>query len=209
VRPTISGKDFSEAAVRRIDAAKQGSREAIGEVLEACRLYLLLVATQHLAPELRGKDGVSDLVQETFLEAHRDFGQFQGKSEEELLGWLRGILLHNVADLGRRYRDSEMRQVAREVALADFPRGALQEGLVAPTQTPSAQAVAREEDAEMQRALEQLPEQYRQVIVLHHRERLPFEEVGRRLGRSAEAARKLWARAVEKLQRNLETPDGP
>jgi RNA polymerase sigma-70 factor (ECF subfamily) len=209
LRPTISGKDCPEAVLQRIDAAKQGSREAIGEVLEACRLYLLLVANQHLAPQLRGKDGVSDLVQETFLEAHRDFGQFQGNSEEELLGWLRGILLHNVADLGRRYSDTEMRQIAREVALADFAPGALQEGLVAPTETPSAQAIAREQDAEMQRALEQLPEQYRQVILLHHRERLTFEEVGRRLGRSAEAARKLWVRAVDKLQGSLETPDGP
>jgi RNA polymerase sigma-70 factor (ECF subfamily) len=205
VRPPISGNDCPEAVLQRIDAAKQGSREAIGEVLEACRLYLLLVATQHLAPQLRGKDGVSDLVQETFLEAHRDFGQFQGNSEEELLG----ILLHNVANLSRRYCDTEMRQIAREVALADFAPGALQEGLVAPTETPSAQAIAREQDAEMQRALEQLPEQYRQVILLHHRERLTFEEVGRRLGRSAEAARKLWARAVDKLQGSLETPDGP
>ena len=50
-------------------AARRGSREALGNALEACRRYLLAIASRELDPDLRGKGGASDLVQETFLEA--------------------------------------------------------------------------------------------------------------------------------------------
>jgi RNA polymerase sigma-70 factor (ECF subfamily) len=49
--------------------ARQGSREALGRLLEGCRHYLLLMANQDTGPDLRAKVAPSDLVQETFLEA--------------------------------------------------------------------------------------------------------------------------------------------
>ena len=56
-----------------LQAARDGSREAMGNLLEACRAYLLLVANRELAADLRAKGGASDLVQDTFLEGHRNF----------------------------------------------------------------------------------------------------------------------------------------
>jgi DNA-directed RNA polymerase specialized sigma24 family protein len=99
------------------EAAHHGSPEALGQVLEYCRPYLLAVANAQLERDLQAKAGASDLVQDTFIEAHRGFAAFRGRSEEELLGWLRQILLHNVADLRRQYRATEKRQVQREVSL--------------------------------------------------------------------------------------------
>src|SRR5437588_9890039 len=104
-------------ASRYLPAARAGSSEALGQALEMCRNYLLLVAGQELDPELCAKGGASDLVQETFLEAQRDFAQFRGSSEAELLGWLRQSLLHNIANFKRRYRGTGKRAVGREVAL--------------------------------------------------------------------------------------------
>src|SRR5438874_1673797 len=49
-----------------LPAARNGSAQALGDALEACRVYLLAVAEHELDPELRGKGGASDLVQETF-----------------------------------------------------------------------------------------------------------------------------------------------
>ena len=46
--------------------------------MEACRLYLLSIADRRLDEDLRAKGGTSDLVQETFLEAQRDFGAVSG-----------------------------------------------------------------------------------------------------------------------------------
>jgi hypothetical protein len=66
-------------------AARRGSREALGQSLEACRRYLLAIADRQLDQDLQAKGGASDLVQETFLEAQRDFGQFHGPSPDELI----------------------------------------------------------------------------------------------------------------------------
>ena len=89
-------------AAQRLAAARAGSREALGQVLQACRGYLLLLAERELDPDLQTKGGASDLVQETFLEAQKDFANFQGNSEGELRAWLRQILLHNLANFTRR-----------------------------------------------------------------------------------------------------------
>ena len=57
-------------------------------------------------------------------------------------------------------------------------------------------------------ALERLPDHYREVVVWHNKERLPFEEIGRRHGVSAEAARKRWTRALDRLRMELDTVHG-
>jgi RNA polymerase sigma-70 factor (ECF subfamily) len=201
-----SGTGSSGHPDQWISAAREGSQEAIGRMLEACRQYLLLVANQQLDADLRGKIGPSDIVQETFLEAQRDFDRFHGSTEEELLAWLRRILLNNLANVARHYRDTEKRRVTREVPLADVSLTELHENVIDPSASPRSLAQSREEGEELDRALAQLPEHYRQVIVLRHQEQLAFEEIGRRLGRSPEAVRKLWGRAVEQLQQVLEHP---
>src|SRR5437899_477303 len=84
--------------VDRIRRARGGSDAALGQLLEECRAYLLLVANQELPAQLRGKAGASDVVQETFLQAQKNFERFRDQGEAELLAWLRRILLNNVAN---------------------------------------------------------------------------------------------------------------
>ena len=78
--------------------------------------------------------------------------------------------------------------------------------LAAGTLSPSGQAMENEQDQALQAALGRLPEDYRRVITLRYQEQLPFEEIGRLLQRSPDAARKLWARAVERLHEELDPP---
>ena len=196
----------SDAVIQLICRARDGSQEAMAELIEACRTYLLLVANRELPDGVRGKVAPSDLVQETFIEACRGFSQFGGHSRQELLGWLRRILLNNVRDAFRHYERTGKRQLSREVSLNADSRLAID---VAIEQTsPSQAAMAEEEREALERAMKSLSERQREVIMLHHREGLPFLEISRRLGCSAEAVRKLWSRAVRKLQRQIEAPDG-
>lgn len=190
---------------RWIAAARQGDAEALGRLLENCRPYLLLVANQELRRDLQGKIGASDLVQETFLEARRDFSRFVGHNEEKLLGWLRQALLHNIANCNRHFLETGKRNIGREVPLSDGFSKQLCNGVEARSKSPSSLAVARERDESLRRAIELLPELQQQVIRWRNYERCRFEEIGRRLHRSAEAARKLWARAIEQLRQVLET----
>jgi len=181
--------------------ARTGSPEALGAVLEAQRRYLLLVAEKELAPDLRAKGGASDLVQETFIEAQRDFEQFRGESGNEFRGWLRRILLHNLGAFTRRYRESGMRDVGREVRLlASGSAGGAVDGLAASASTPSAVVMAYEQSLALQGALDRLPDDYRRVIRLRYDGNLTFEQIGQEMGRSPEAARKLWARAMDCLR---------
>jgi RNA polymerase sigma-70 factor (ECF subfamily) len=187
-------------------AARAGSASALGQLLEAYRDYLLLVANQELDGDLRAKAAPSDLVQETFLEAQRDFLHFQGTSEGEWLAWLRRVLLHNLGHLRQRYRVAGKRQVAREVSLEVDDSGVpLKQELPAGIITPGTAAQAREEQAALEQALANLPEVYRQVILLRHREHRSFAEIARLLERSEDSVQKLWARAVEQLRRQLGT----
>jgi RNA polymerase sigma-70 factor (ECF subfamily) len=185
---------------RWIEAARRGSPAALGQVLDHFRPYLLALANRELEPDLQAKLGASDLVQDTFLEAQRDFGQFQGGSRDDLLAWLRRILLHNVANASRLYHETDKRQVQREVELGPRAVKDWLEALPDKESSPSAQAVRRERDEALERTLAQLPERDRKVIEWRTYERCSFAEIGRRLERSAGAARKLWTRAIEQLQ---------
>ena len=73
-------------------------------------------------------------------------------------------------------------------------------------ESPSSAVAARELDQALEQALKNLAEPYREVIRLRNYERCSFEEIGRRLDRSEEAARKLWVRALRQLSQLLEPP---
>jgi RNA polymerase sigma-70 factor, ECF subfamily len=188
-----------------VTEARGGSAAALGQILELCRSYLLLVANRELDEDLRGKEGASDLVQQTFLEAHRDFKQFHGTSQPEVLAWLRRILLNNLGNVRRRYVETDKRQIGRELPLEGNGRGAaVLQSLALDASSPSGRAAANEDSAALDRALSRLPADYQEVIVLRHEQGLSFAEVGELMDRSREAARKLWTRALCQLREELE-----
>jgi RNA polymerase sigma factor (sigma-70 family) len=76
-------------------------------------------------------------------------------------------------------------------------------GVFKDTATPSQKVVHREEAARLEKALARLPADYRQAILLRHRDNSSFPEIARQLGISENAARKLWVRAVAKLKNEL------
>lgn len=193
-----------EEMARWLASAQGGSLEAMGKVFDACRGYLLAIASRRLGAGLRSKGGASDLVQQTFLDAQRDFERFRGESEKELLAWLRQILLHNLAHFERSYRGTGKRDLGREAPLADAA-SSTDDGahLATVAPSPSEQIVAREEAEAVQQAVQRLRDDFRQVLILRHQEQLTFEEIGRRLGCSTSGARALWLRAVERLNDDL------
>jgi RNA polymerase sigma-70 factor (ECF subfamily) len=191
-----------------LSEARAGSDEALGQALEAYRGYLLIIAERELDANLRAKGGASDLVQETFADAHGDFARFHGTSAGEWQAWLRALLLNRVANFTRRYRHTQKRGVAREIGLTP-PDSESRSNTELPGQvaTPSRQVMAREQMEAIQNALDGLPDDYRQVVTLRYQEQKSFEEIGVLMARSSEAVRKLWWRALERLQENLSPPN--
>jgi RNA polymerase sigma-70 factor (ECF subfamily) len=191
---------------RHLRKARAGRSDALERLLELYRGYLTLLARLQIDRRLQGKVDAADLVQETFLEAHRDFAEFRGTTEGELVAWLRRILASNVANLVRHYRGTRRRDIRLERRLAvelDESSRVLNQDVVAPQSSPSEQAARREQAVLLADALERLPENYRDVIILRQLEGLSFPEVARRMGRSLDSVKNLWARALARLSQLL------
>lgn len=190
----------------RLLQAREGGESARGALLETYRTYLQLLARIEIGRRLQTKVDTSDVVQETFLEAHRGFEGFRGTDEAEFSAWLRGILANRIALLVRRYMGTQGRDVRREQPLElglDQSSRALDRGLLAMQSSPSAQAVRREQGVLLAEALARIPADYREVIVLRHLEELPFPEVARRMGRSLDSVQKLWVRGLSSLRQQM------
>lgn len=172
----------------------------LGEMLEAERSYLLAIATQELGLHLKSKGGASDLVQETFLNATRDLHHFSGQTSDEFRCWLRSILMHNLLNFRRQYLDTAKRDADREISLGSSH---LKFTLGEKVPSPSRVVMQAELAASLQIARQALSPLYQEIIELRSVRQLPFEEISRRLDRSADACRKLWCRAIEALQAEL------
>jgi len=176
--------------------------------LLAYEAWLRLLARNEIDSRFAGKFDASDAVQQTLLEAWKDWDNFRGDAEPQRLAWLRQILAHQLARLARHYAGTQKRDVTREISVecASVEHSLSQSAqrfdalLPAADPSPSQQAATNEQRLALARALESLPDDYRQVISLRNLEDLPHEEVARRMHRSPGAVRMLWVRALAALR---------
>ncbi len=181
--------------------ARGGDEAARDRLFAVCRNYVSIAARAEMASWLKSKVDASDLVQQTFLEAHRGLANFRGTTEGEWLCWLKQILVHNAADFVRRYHGVEKRSAGREVSLAsseESGRNAPQLSDGGPS--PSQLVMQKELQLQVADAVARLPEDYQEVVILRNLQQLPFDEVAERMGRSRPAVQMLWMRAIRKLQ---------
>lgn len=178
--------------------ARQGSQAAIGQLLERHRAYLWALANEEIAGDSHLTFTVADVVQSAQLEAVRDLGAFRGSSEGEFRSWLRHILRNNILDL-RRARD-------RRIPRASGQAARVEDHVQIDDRSPSSQVSAGELGDKLRSAIDKLPPDERTVIEMHYFQNKTYAEIGELLERTPEAVRKLWGRALVRLQsatRNL------
>jgi RNA polymerase sigma-70 factor, ECF subfamily len=206
-QPEIWGAFDDDLLVAEVDEcirqAQRGCSHSLGHLYKQCHRYLLLIANRELDVQLRAKLGPSDVVQETMLKAQRSFEGFAGSTDGELRAWLRKILLNTVRDMARRYKSGSKRDVHRERELYSLLADQPDSPAMLRAETPSQVLMAAEHAHALRMAVQQMPADYRQVILLRNIERLPFNEIGEVMQRSGEASRKLWLRAIDRLRELL------
>jgi RNA polymerase sigma-70 factor (ECF subfamily) len=185
----------------RIRDARDGTPEAISQLTEACRQYLLMIANAELDPGVRRKAGASDIVQEALMAAQQDFGSFRGNSEAELRRWVRKILVNKIASSWRFYGETARRDIHRELEIRQEDE---RDDLIDPHPTPHQQALATERTSAIESVLSRLPEHYQQIITMRSFDHRSFAEIGEHLSISTDAARKMWCRALESFRREWE-----
>lgn len=170
--------------------------------VEDYRDYLRLVTRLQLNPRLRSKMDESDVVQQAILEAHKCRKQFRGTTEADRLAWLRTILANMLARIGRSFstgaRDFQ-KERSLETAL-ELSSSRLQCLLAADQTSPSGQAVRGEEIVLLARALNQLAEDQRRVVELHHLQGFSVTEVAELMGKTRPAVAGLLFRGLNKLR---------
>jgi RNA polymerase sigma-70 factor, ECF subfamily len=189
-----------------LDLAKTGDGQALGRLLERYRNYVGLLVRLQVGRRLRTKVDIEDLLQEISLEIHRKISQFRGRSEREFLTWMRRLIGSILANQVRHYLGTKSRDARLERALVDDldqSSRALNEGLIASQSSPSQQAVRREQAVLLADALNELPEDYREVIILRQLEGLSFPDVARRTGRTEDSVKNVWLRALARLRVSL------
>jgi RNA polymerase sigma-70 factor (ECF subfamily) len=186
--------------------AQRGNSDALGRLLGAHMNYLKTLAHAQMDDRLKRRIGASDIVQETLLEAHRDFLHFVGKSPAEFSSWLRSILINNLKRAIECHLMTAKRDLRRELSLEDLKRHAdqssarLESLLASSTSSVSSNAQLHESLMRLTDSLARLPDEYREVILLRHIHGLAFNDIGLKLNKTSGAVRMIWMRAIEKLR---------
>jgi RNA polymerase sigma-70 factor (ECF subfamily) len=186
--------------------AKKGERQAVGQLLEHFRSYLKLIASHEIGSKLGAKLDASDVVQDTFLDAHRYFENFQGESVTQFTAWLRAVMAGVMANTMRRYLGTKARDIRLEKQLAadlDNSAAMLSELLVASISSPSQNIMRDEQTLQLAQAMSNLSSDYQSVLTLRHIEGLTFPQIASRLNRSVDSVEKLWLRAIVQLRKSF------
>lgn len=197
-----------------INHARAGETEKLGHLLEFYFNYLTVLANTQLDQRLRRRVNPSDLVQETMLAAHRDFGAFRGNTPQELVGWLRQILINVLHGAIARHVKAGKRDIRREVSIDQVEAGVdrsaanLAAILPASVDSPSSPVLQEENALELADRLAELRPDYREVIVLRNLQGLSFDEVAQSMGRTSGAVRMLWLRAIDQFKEVYRPSEG-
>jgi RNA polymerase sigma-70 factor (ECF subfamily) len=198
--------DSSYPTLGLLQQARNGDGGSLGVLLRKYFRYLNSLSHGHLDDRIENRVSASDIVQETLLEAHRDFSKFSGTSIEEFTGWLRRILFNNLATAIEKHVLADKRDVRKQRSLdqavgdADHSKARLARYLQQDVTSPSTPMQRDESLDQLSFAINQLPPEYQQVIRMRHFDDLSFSQIAEKLDRNSGAVRMMWVRAVEKLR---------
>ncbi|HEX4607118.1 MAG TPA: sigma-70 family RNA polymerase sigma factor [Urbifossiella sp.] len=187
--------------------------DADPEQVEGHRGHLVALARLQLAarPWLAARMDASDLVQQVMLKAHTGRADFRGHTPGELAAWLRQILKHTLAnELRAHTRGKRDVGVERELeAGLDASSGRLDAWLAADHTSPSERAERDERAAALAVAVDALPHDQREVVLMKHCQGLSLIEIGTRTRRTPAAVAGLLRRGLAGLRELLGEGDRP
>ncbi len=191
--------DKATSSFNLIDRIKKGDKEALSLLFERHRRRLAVLAHYRLGPHMRGMVEVDDILQETLLKAYMQFDQFTYRTPGSFLRWLARIMEHVIADTAR-YHGRQKRQAAEVLSLRSESNPGGPEP--ADSKTPSRLLAQDEGLRALLNELDELPDDYREVILLTKVEGLSTGEVAERMGKSRETVALLLHRAIKRFRQS-------
>jgi len=196
---------MSDAAHDETATGSAAGRQRLLALLDEKRPQLLAYINRQLGARLKQKVEAEDILQETTIDAVRRTAEFE-QLQRDPFGWLCQIAEHRLIDAHRRFFQAQKRAGEREVSI-DADRaddgGKFADLLAASMTTPSQAFSRNQKEFQLQIALQELPEETREVLRLRYVDGLQTKEIAERLGKTDGAIRVLLTRSVQKLQEKL------
>jgi RNA polymerase sigma-70 factor (ECF subfamily) len=187
-----TSKDYEAKLVQKLCSGDSATMEEFYSIYRS-RLYTLVLAQVD-----QNQVVAEDIVQETFLAALGSLDKFRGDSQ--LYTWLRSIAFHKINDYYRR----QGRQPKAQESSPDFD--AMKQLEQTGNDEPATLTVMESEEVRqsVNQALEELPQDYQEVLVLKYLQEMPVLEISQVMGRSPKSVEGLLSRARKAMRANLE-----
>ncbi len=201
------GNTFNEQTRRLVTLAKEGDQSALERLCKVYNERVLRIVRIRMGPELRTRLQSMDLVQDAFISALRDLGNFTYKNEGDFLRWISKIAENRLRDNLDKIH-AHKRDARKEIPLSSNRQNTADSFVVTnepvDSTTPSIIIAKREHLDKLEKAIDGLKPEYREVILLTKIEGLSYKETGARLGKTPDAVRMLLSRAMAELSRDFE-----
>ncbi|UCC96996.1 MAG: sigma-70 family RNA polymerase sigma factor, partial [Phycisphaerales bacterium] len=190
-----------------VTLAKEGDQPAIDQL---CRVYgerVRRIIRLRIDSKLRPKLDSVDVVQDALVLALAGLKDFTYRDEGDFLRWLSKIAENKLRDILDKFH-ADKRDIRREIPFKKIETNTEEDsfGLSGPLQTttPSVLFFRKEQLDRLEKAIDDLKPEYREVIYLSRIERLPHEEIAARLNKSKGAVAMLLSRALVALTASYE-----
>ena len=185
-----------------VTLARNGDASALDHLYRVYGERVRWMVRLRMGSALRARMESMDLVQEVLIHAFRGLSKFTYTNEGDLVRWLSRITQNALRDRLDNLHAGK-RDIRKEVPLggmgsSDASRSLGVRALLDPT-TPSVILSQREDLARLEKAIDALKSEYREVIVLTKLEGLSYKEIGARMGKSPDAVRMLVSSAMAEL----------
>lgn len=192
---------MDDEVARLAELAAQGDRGALDTLLERYLPELRAFVRLRAGAVVRARESSSDIVQSTCREVIQHMERFKFPSEAAFKQWLYTTALRKIINR-KDYYLAQKRDAMREVPLSSSGGSNDEQRLLECYRnfsSPSRQVMVKEELERIERAFEELPEEYREVITLAHVIGLSRAEIAEQMGKSEGNVRVLLHRALAKM----------
>lgn len=199
----VAWKDMP--TVDLVREAQSGRSDARNELFQRYSDRVLGIVRARIGPRLRRNVESGDIAQEALIEALQSLDRFETRGESSLIRWLATIVQNRISARAK-YFGAERRSSAREIALDGL--GNEHDSSIDPparVNTPSLEVRNAEEQGLVEECLHELPENYRELILMRDYAGSSWEEVAESIGgTSPDAARMMHTRARTQLGKLLQ-----
>jgi RNA polymerase sigma-70 factor (ECF subfamily) len=186
---------------RLVARVADGDEDALAALVDQYQGFLVQYAARRLSPAIQRKVSAADVVQDATMVALRRISEFEGGDDSSFRRWMLRIVGFKAQEAVRRHAGAGKRDVRRELTRGH--RGATGQ-VQGDGASPSQMAMAGELETRAKEAMASLPDQYREVLRMARLRQLTLSEIARHQGRSREAVKKTYARALARFHAALD-----